>query len=107
MFNFLLQREREEARMGVLMMKGTRAKIWGCFVFALPCVIGLGLGVKRLMLQNFTDGAFYLGYAMHYELNLEQGGFWYYSVRWPAILWDALWIGTFGEWGFVMGRYFL
>ena len=59
-------------------------------VFLLPWLVKLLFGLPWLMLQNFTDGVFYLGYAMHFRELLDRVGLTYYAVRFSGIAPDAL-----------------
>ena len=77
-------------------------------VFLLPWLVKLLFGLPWLMLQNFTDGVFYLGYAMHFRELLDRVGLTYYAVRFSGIAPDALAFSLFGtEIGFVVVRYAL
>lgn len=77
-------------------------------VFLLPWLVKLLFGLPWLMLQNFTDGVFYLGYAMHFRELLDRVGLTYYAVRFSGIAPDALAFSVFGaEVGFVVVRYAL
>jgi len=77
-------------------------------VFLLPWLVKLLFGLPWLMLQNFTDGVFYLGYAMHFRELLDRVGLTYYAVRFSGIAPDALAFSLFGaEVGFVALRYAL
>ena len=68
----------------------------------------VGFGLPWLMLQNFTDGVFYLGYAMHFRELLDRVGLTYYAVRFSGIAPDALAFSLLGsEVGFVAPRYAL
>ncbi len=76
--------------------------------FLLPWLVKLLFGLPWLMLQNFTDGVFYLGYAMHFRELLDRVGLTYYAVRFSGIAPDALAFSVFGaEVGFVVVRYAL
>ena len=46
-------------------------------VFLLPWLVKLLFGLPWLMLQNFTDGVFYLGYAMHFRELIDRVGLTY------------------------------
>ena len=46
-------------------------------VFLLPWLVKLLFGLPWLMLQNFTEGVFYLGYAMHFRELLDRVGLTY------------------------------
>ena len=77
-------------------------------VFLLPWLVKLLFGLPWLMLQNFTDGVFYLGYAMHFRELLDRVGLTYYAVRFSGIAPDAFAFSLFGaEVGFVVVRYAL
>ena len=77
-------------------------------VFLLPWLVKLLFGLPWLMLQNFTDGVFYLGYAMHFRELLDRVGLTYYAVRFSGIAPDALAFSLLGaEVGFVALRYAL
>jgi hypothetical protein len=77
-------------------------------VFLLPWLVKLLFGLPWLMLQNFTDGVFYLGYAVHFRELLDRVGLTYYAVRFSGIAPDALAFSLFGaEVGFVVARYAL
>jgi len=77
-------------------------------VFLLPWLVKLLFGLPWLMLQNFTDGVFYLGYAMHFRELLDRVGLTYYAVRFSGVAPDALAFSLFGaEVGFVVVRYAL
>ena len=77
-------------------------------VFLLPWLVKLLFGLPWLMLQNFTDGVFYLGYAMHFRELLDRVGLTYYAVRFSGIAPDALAFSLFGaEAGFIVVRYVL
>jgi hypothetical protein len=54
-------------------------------IFCLPLLVKAIFGLPRLMLQNFTDGVFYLGYAMHFQELVDRVGLNYYAVRFGAI----------------------
>ena len=43
-------------------------------VFLLPWLVKLLFGLPWLMLQNFTDGVFYLGYALHFRELIDRVG---------------------------------
>ena len=76
--------------------------------FLLPWIVKCLFGLPWLMLQNFTDGVFYLGYAMHFRELLDRVGMTYYAVRFSAIAPDALAFSLFGlETGFILVRYAL
>jgi hypothetical protein len=75
-------------------------------VFFLPWLVKLLFGLPWLMLQNFTDGVFYLGYAMHFRELIDRVGLTYYAVRFSGIAPDALAFSLFGvEAGLVVVRY--
>ena len=77
-------------------------------VFLLPWLVKWVFGLPWLMLQNFTDGVFYLGYAMHFRELLDRVGLTYYAVRFSGIAPDALAFSLFGaEAGFIVVRYVL
>ena len=77
-------------------------------VFLLPWLVKLLFGLPWLMLQNFTDGVFYLGYAMHFRELLDRVGLTYYAVRFSGIAPDALAFSLLGaEAGFIVVRYVL
>ena len=77
-------------------------------VFLLPWLVKLLFGLPWLMLQNFTDGVFYLGYAMHFRELIDRVGLTYYAVRFSGIAPDALAFSLLGaEVGFVALRYAL
>ncbi len=59
-----------------------------CFFF--PLLVKVAFGLPRLMLQNFTDGVFYMGYALQFRELVERVGLNYYAVRFGGILPDAL-----------------
>ena len=59
-------------------------------VFCMPIFVKAIFNLPRLMLQNFTDGVFYLGYAMHFRELVDRVGLNYYAVRFGAIFPDAL-----------------
>jgi hypothetical protein len=65
---------------------------WACLlsVAMLPLFVKWIFQLPRLMLQNFTDGVFYLGYAMHFGELVDRVGLNYYAVRFGAIFPDAL-----------------
>ena len=62
----------------------------GMCVFCLPLLVKIIFKLPRLMLQNFTDGVFYLGYAMNFGELVDRVGLNYYAVRFGAIFPDAL-----------------
>lgn len=75
-------------------------------MFFLPWVPKVLFGLPWLMLQNFTDGVFYLGYAMDFRELVDRVGLNYYAVRFSGILPDALAFSLLGpEWGLVLVRY--
>jgi hypothetical protein len=77
-------------------------------VFFLPWLVKWVFGLPWLMLQNFTDGVFYLGYSMHFRELIDRVGLTYYAVRFSGIAPDALAFSLFGaEAGFVIVRYVL
>lgn len=77
-------------------------------VFFLPWLVKLLFGLPWLMLQNFTDGVFYLGYAMHFRELIDRVGLTYYAVRFSGIAPDALAFSLLGaEAGFIVVRYLL
>ena len=77
-------------------------------VFVLPWLVKWIFGLPWLMLQNFTDGVFYLGYAMHFRELLDRIGVTYYAVRFTGFVPDALAFSLLGpEVGFVVVRYTL
>lgn len=59
-------------------------------IFCLPLLVKAIFGLPRLMLQNFTDGVFYLGYAMHFQELVDRVGLNYYAVRFGGIFPDAV-----------------
>jgi hypothetical protein len=59
-------------------------------IFCLPLLVKAIFGLPRLMLQNFTDGVFYLGYAMHFQELVDRVGLNYYAGRFGGIFPDAL-----------------
>lgn len=73
---------------------GTESAIFRVFLailcFLLPVFLALFLGSPLLMLQNFTDGVFYLGYALQFHELVARVGLIYYAVRFGGILPDAL-----------------
>ncbi len=76
--------------------------------FCLPLVAKLVFSLPWVMLQNFTDGVFYLGYSLRFRELVEQAGMLYYAVRFPAIAGDALAFSALGlPLGFVVTRYLL
>ena len=77
-------------------------------VFCLPLAVKFILNLPRLMLQNFTDGVFYLGYAMNFKELVNRVGLNYYAVRFGGIFPDALAFSILGPVaGFSALRYFL
>lgn len=75
-------------------------------VFFLPWLPKVLFGLPWLMLQNFTDGVFYLGYAMQFQELIDRVGMNYYAVRFSGIFPDALAFSIFGlEVGLVLVRY--
>lgn len=82
--------------------------VQGTAIFLIPFLVGRIFQIPWLMLQNFTDGAFYLGYGLSFRQLLEFAGLYYYATRFPAILPDALLIELFGgPVGFVVWNYLL
>jgi len=74
--------------------------------FLLPWLVKVLFSLPWLVLQNFTDGVFYLGYAMHFRELIDRVGITYYAVRFSGIAPDALAFSLFGvEAGFVIVRY--
>ena len=77
-------------------------------VFCLPLAVKFIFNLPRLMLQNFTDGVFYLGYAMNFKELVDRVGLNYYAVRFGGIFPDALAFSILGPVaGFSALRYFL
>jgi len=75
-------------------------------LFLLPLLVKAIFSLPRLMLQNFTDGVFYLGYAMHFGELVDRVGLNYYAVRFGAIFPDAVAFSLFGPVaGFSLVRY--
>ncbi len=75
-------------------------------MFFLPWVPKVLFGLPWLMLQNFTDGVFYLGYALHFRELVDRVGLNYYAVRFSGIFPDAVAFSVFGpEVGLVLVRY--
>ena len=75
-------------------------------MFFLPWVPKVLFGLPWLMLQNFTDGVFYLGYALQFGELVDRVGLNYYAVRFSGIFPDALAFSLFGpEAGLVVVRY--
>jgi len=75
-------------------------------MFFLPWMPKVLFGLPWLMLQNFTDGVFYLGYALHFRELVDRVGLNYYAVRFSGIFPDALAFSVFGpETGLVLMRY--
>lgn len=75
-------------------------------MFFLPWLPKVLFGLPWLMLQNFTDGVFYLGYAMQFQELIDRVGMNYYAVRFSGIFPDALAFSIFGlEVGLVLVRY--
>lgn len=75
-------------------------------VFFLPLAVKLLFDLPWVMLQNFTDGVFYLGYALHFDELVRRVGLNYYSVRFGAIFPDAIAFSLLGPaQGFVVVRY--
>lgn len=82
--------------------------VQGTAIFLIPLFGGRIFRVPWLMLQNFTDGAFYLGYGLSFRQLLEFAGLYYYATRFPAILPDALLMQLLGgPVGFVVWNYLL
>ncbi len=78
----------------------------GASMFFLPWVPKVLFGLPWLMLQNFTDGVFYLGYAMDFRELVDRVGLNYYAVRFSGIFPDAWAFSLFGpEAGLVVVRY--
>lgn len=67
-----------------------------CVAFVLPLAVWLSMGLPRLMFHDFTDGVFYLGYALNFEELISRVGLNYYSVRFGGILPDAAAFSIFG-----------
>lgn len=75
-------------------------------MFFLPWVPKVLFGLPWLMLQNFTDGVFYLGYALQFGELVDRVGLNYYAVRFSGIFPDAWAFSLFGpEAGLVVVRY--
>lgn len=76
--------------------------------FCLPLAVKFIFNLPRLMLQNFTDGVFYLGYAMNFKELVDRVGLNYYAVRFGGIFPDAVAFSVLGPVaGFSALRYFL
>lgn len=83
---------------------------WGVAIIVvfLPLLVKVLFNLPWLMLQDFTDGVFYLGYAMQFGELLGRLGLHYYAVRFSGFLPDALAFSLLGvEWGFILVRYAL
>ena len=75
-------------------------------IFLLPFVPKVVFRLPWLMMQNFTDGVFYLGYAMHFRELVDRVGLNYYAMRFGGIWPDALAFSVLGpEVGLVVVRY--
>ncbi len=66
----------------------------------LPTLVRAALGLPWVVLQNFTDGVFYSGYALHFRELIHLLGLHYYAVRFGAIFPDAV---AFTLWGLPAG----
>lgn len=85
-----------------------REVLFAAGIFLLPFVPKVVFRLPWLMLQNFTDGVFYLGYALHFRELVDRVGLNYYAVRFGGIWPDALAFSLLGpELGLVALRYAL
>jgi hypothetical protein len=69
---------------------------WLVFAAILPILAGILLKIPRYALGNFTDGAFYLAYAWHFQELVLRYGFPYYATRFGGIFPDVLSGALFG-----------